>query len=106
MSADTKAVASIAGKLKSILEQEPALRGAELEKAVSEKEALLRQLEEALGLDQAGAQGRVEGAAEFLLPLSYANGLALKFGRLRQQLGKIQNPGPRAVTAPRVDLIS
>lgn len=106
MANDSPALRSSVERLARLLEAEPSLKGAELEKAVAEKERLIGELESSLNLGGEGAGQRVAALGESMASLSFASGLNLKLNRIRLQLSRLQKPAAKAESGPRVDLIS
>lgn len=103
---DTQALKSSAERLKALLNREASLYGRELELAVDEKEKLVAELETAFAESQGSNDENAVALREALASLAFSNRHALESGRIRLQLSRLGQPKARAVSTPRVDLIS
>lgn len=106
MSASRQELLKRLGRLAALVNSEMTLKGAELERAIAEKEALASELESLMTHALAeSAPGGDEELAVAVQAAKWAADLSVKGARVRRQLA--QTGAPKAEKAsPRLDLIS
>jgi len=101
---ETQELTVVVDKLRFLLEQEPTLRGAELSGAVAEKKRLIREMQQALRLNEQGAAERILSLRGHLAGLANANDLVLRINQLRIRVDRILRRETKAIPVNRLDI--